>query len=406
VIGKDTRLSCDMLESAMVAGICSMGAEPICVGVVPTPAVAFLTGRYGADAGVVISASHNSYEFNGIKFFDGNGYKLPDATESRIEQLILDSAPGWPDRPTHGAIGRRHSNYSAKEDYLGHLAENGAIDLAGFRIALDCANGAAFEVAPMLFGKLGAAVSAIHCEPNGTNINSGCGSTHMEELTRHTLRTGADIGFAFDGDADRVLAVDERGGLIDGDTIMAMIAIDMKNSGRLRNDTLVATIMSNIGLEIMAGNEGINLVRTAVGDRYVLEEMIKSGYNLGGEQSGHVICLDGNTTGDGLYTALLLSRILAESGKKASSMANVVKIMPQVILNARVPNDKKFECLDDPVISVQCRLLEKAFTGEGRVLIRPSGTEPLVRVMIEARDRDMIRSKAEELASLIESRFA
>ncbi|MDR3121458.1 MAG: phosphoglucosamine mutase, partial [Clostridiales bacterium] len=403
LIGTDTRLSCDMLEGAMVAGICSTGADVITVGVIPTPGVAYLTTQYHADAGVVISASHNSFEFNGIKFFDGSGYKLPDAIEAEIEVMIAGGGD-WNDRggdyvaPVGDTLGRRRVESSAIDDYRGHLRDSAGFDLTGLRIALDCANGAACEIAPSLFSALGADVFAFSVDPNGCNINDRCGSTHIGALRRHMQNSSADIGFAFDGDADRMLAVDETGGLIDGDALMALLAIDMKKKGRLKKDTVVATVMSNIGLELAVRKQGIRLVRTAVGDRYVLEEMVKNGYNIGGEQSGHIICLDGNTTGDGIYAALRFLQVLRDCGGRASELASVVKMAPQTIRNAKVANDKKAAYLEDPLIRERCAKLDALFHGEGRVLIRPSGTEPLVRVMIEANDQNLIDAEAEALA--------
>ena len=446
LIGKDTRVSCDMLEGAMVAGICTVGADAMSLGVIPTPAVACLASTRRADAGVVISASHNSFEFNGIKFFDGRGFKLPDAIEDQIESLVYNRQEACTARPTGDGIGRHSVFGRAKDEYIERLidiaaraagqGEGGqgtvgqvadgqgtggqgadgqgadgqgaggrAPDLRGVTVALDCANGAACKVAPQLFRKLGADVHVTSGEPSGMNINSGCGSTHIGKLRGFAERVGADVGFAFDGDADRVIAVDERGGVVDGDMILAMLALDMKRRGALRRDTVVATVMSNLGLEIAARENGIKLVRTSVGDRYVLEEMIKGRYTLGGEQSGHVICLDGHTTGDGLFTALLLSGILVSSGKPFSELAAVMRHMPQIICNARVPNEKKSAYLEDDVIRGRCEELEAAYAGEGRVLIRPSGTEPLVRVMIEAGDEAAIRRQAEEMANLIEARL-
>lgn len=411
LIGRDTRISCDMLEAAFISGVCSMGADAISAGVVPTPAIAYLTTLYGADAGVVISASHNSFEFNGIKFFDRSGYKLPDAIEDEIEQLLTGgfrAGPGFMP-PTGGAIGRHSVKSSAAADYEHHLLATGQIDLKGVRIALDCANGAAYKIAPALFSELGAQVFAINCEPNGLNINKDCGSTHLDQIRAHTVKCGADIGFAFDGDADRVLAIDERGGVIDGDTILAMLAIRMKDCGELPHDTVVATVMSNVGFEIAVRKHGIKTVRTAVGDRYVIEEMRKSGYRLGGENSGHIICRDTNTAGDGVYTALRLCGVLfggKDSGRgPVSEQANIIKPVPQVLLNAKVSNARKGMYLSDPVIRERCERIEELFCGEGRVLIRPSGTEPLIRVMIESYDRDMIKHEAEGLAVLIEERL-
>lgn len=408
LIGRDTRISCDMLEAAIVAGICSAGAEAVTVGVVPTPAIAYLTARYKADAGVVISASHNSFEFNGIKFFDNRGYKLPDAIEDEIEVMIKSGEYAL---PTGAGVGRLVENPAAREDYAGHLLSVAKCDLGGIKIALDCANGAAYQIAPELFRKLGAEVYAFHCEPDGVNINAGCGSTHIAALRAHVMDCGADIGFAFDGDADRMIAVDELGNVIDGDITLALLALDMKKRGALPNNTVVSTVMSNIGLELAVKSHGIKLVRTAVGDRYVLEEMLKNGYRLGGENSGHIICLDANTTGDGIFAALqLLITLYADAPREGraavSELTGIVKAVPQIIRNARVANERKETYLDDPVIRERCSMIEVKFNGEGRVLIRPSGTEPLIRVMIESNDKDLIEAEADGLARLIEERLA
>jgi phosphoglucosamine mutase len=404
LVGMDTRVSGHMLEAALVAGICSVGAEAVCLGVMPTPAVAYLTRYYKADAGVVISASHNPYEFNGIKFFDSKGYKLPDAMEDRIEELIR----GGLDRlelPTGAGVGRKRNENNALRDYLEFLKGTANGDLKGLKIAIDCANGASYHAAPILFAELGAQVLAINDKPDGININKDCGSTHISGLQKHVAQSGADLGFAFDGDADRVLAVDENGSLVDGDQIMAIIGLALKRNGSLVKDTIVATVMSNMGFDIMAKNNGINLVKTKVGDRYVLEEMLENGYIIGGEQSGHIIFLKHSTTGDGLLTALQLLNVLKSSGKKLSELASIMQVLPQVLKNAKVKNENKHSYMEDKVIAQLCRELENEFRGEGRVLIRPSGTEPLVRVMIEGKDRDYIERKASELAEVIEQRL-
>jgi phosphoglucosamine mutase len=400
----DTRLSGHMLESALVAGICSVGAEAVCLGVIPTPAIAYLTRLYKADAGVVISASHNPFEFNGIKFFNSKGYKLPDSTEDRIEELIRNGMEGI-ELPTAEKIGFRSVGENALRDYADFLKKTCNSSLKGLKVAIDCANGAAYKAAPLVLGELGAEVFIIHHQPNGTNINKNCGSTHIASLKKFIVESGAHIGFAFDGDADRVLAVDETGKLIDGDQIMAIIGLALKKEGRLAKDTVVATVMSNLGFDIMAQGNGLNLVKTKVGDRYVLEEMLDKGYILGGEQSGHVIFLEHNTTGDGLLTALQLLNVLQASGKKLSELASVMQVLPQVLKNAKVKNENKHSYMEDELVAKLCRELEAEFKGEGRVLIRPSGTEPLVRVMIEGKDKDYITQRATELASIIEQRL-
>ena len=411
LIGKDTRISCGMLEAALAAGICATGADAVSVGVIPTPAVAYLTALYGAGAGAVISASHNSFEFNGIKFFDRNGFKLPDSVEDEIEELMLKDPETAGDfvPPTGGGVGRFTSDAGAKTDYIGRLQTFCGCELGGVKIALDCANGAASHYAPDLFRRLGADVCAINCEPDGVNINYRCGSTHPEAIRGFTAERGADIGFAFDGDADRVVASDERGGLIDGDSILALLAIDMSERGALAKDTVVATVMSNLGFEIAMKKRGINLVRTAVGDRHVLEEMRENGYVLGGENSGHIICLDANTSGDGLFAAIrLLNTLFGGGGARrgpVSEQAAVVSSIPQIICNAKVSNSKKNAYLEDPVIRERCMRIEARFNSDGRVLIRPSGTEPLIRVMIESNDRELIETEAAGLAKLIEARL-
>ncbi|MCX7708671.1 MAG: phosphoglucosamine mutase [Clostridia bacterium] len=404
LVGMDTRISGDMLESALVAGICSVGAEAICLGVLPTPAIAFLTRFYNADAGVVISASHNPAEFNGIKFFNNMGYKLPDAIEDRIEAIILDQAEELP-KPTGKDLGFKSERDTAKDDYVNFVKGTVEGDLKGLKIAIDCANGASYEVAPVALFDLGAEVSVISNEPDGININKGCGSTHLGELQKFVVETGADLGLAFDGDADRVLAVDEKGNPIDGDQIMAIIGLELKKKGKLNHDTIVATVMSNLGFDIMAKKEGLKIEKTKVGDRYVLEEMLNKNYVLGGEQSGHIIFLQHNTTGDGLLTGVQLAKVLKDSGKKMSELASIMQILPQVLKNAKVSNAKKHCYMEDEVIASMCKELEDEFHGEGRVLIRPSGTEPLVRVMIEGKDQDYITKRAVELVKVIEERL-
>lgn len=404
LVGMDTRLSGDMLESALVAGICSVGAQAVCLGVLPTPAIAYLTRFYKADAGIVISASHNPFEFNGIKFFDSNGYKLPDRIEDRIEAVILDGAEKIP-MPTGGEVGSKSVVETAMDDYVTFIKSTVDGDLKGLKIAIDCANGASYDVAPYTLFDLGAEVSVINSDPDGVNINANCGSTHIEGLKKFVLESKADIGLAFDGDADRVLAVDEKGQFIDGDQIMSIIGLGLKSKGKLSDDTIVATVMSNMGFDIMAKREGIKVCKTKVGDRYVLEEMLKNGYSLGGEQSGHIIFIEHNTTGDGLLTGVQLAKALKDSGKKLSELASVMQVLPQVLKNAKVSNQKKHSYMEDEVIASQCKQLEDEFNGEGRVLIRPSGTEPLVRVMIEGKDQEYITKRAEELAVIIEKRL-
>ncbi|MGI6777227.1 MAG: phosphoglucosamine mutase [Acetivibrionales bacterium] len=405
LVGMDTRVSGSMLESALVAGICSVGAQAVCLGVIPTPAVAYLTRKYKADAGVVISASHNPYEFNGIKFFDNKGYKLPDAIEEKIEAVLMDNSGKIP-KPTGKSIGMRKTMDSAEKDYISFVKSTIDGDLKGIKIAVDCANGASYRVAPAALEELGACVYVINNQPNGLNINKNCGSTHIEQLQEFVKQCRADIGLAFDGDADRVLAVDENGQVLDGDKIMAIIGMELYKEGRLKDNTIVATVMSNLGLDVMARRKNLKIVKTKVGDRYVLEEMLRGGYTLGGEQSGHIIFLDYNTTGDGLITAIQLLSVFKKSGRKISELAGVMDVFPQVLKNAKVKNSNKNKFLEDEIVARMCSELEEEFNGEGRVLIRPSGTEPLVRVMIEGKDLEYITRKASELTRIIEERLA
>ena len=404
LVARDTRISGTMLEAALVAGICSVGAKAISIGVVPTPAVAYLVRELGADAGVMISASHNPVEYNGIKFFDGRGYKLSDELEDQIQAVIESNFEGVPS-PVGGAVGRSYTEETALREYIDYAMSTIKTDLKGLRVALDCANGAAYKAAVKAFRALGARVYVINDNPDGNNINENCGSTHMEELMDYVVRKNCDIGFAFDGDADRCLAVDEKGNMINGDFLLTICAKALKESGRLKDDTLVVTVMSNLGLDIAAKREGINLVKTKVGDRYVLEEMLKENYILGGEQSGHIIFLHHNTTGDGLVTALQIAAILKESGKTFSELAGVMKELPQVLVNAKVPNEKKNIYLEDKEIIDAINAVESKLNGVGRVLIRPSGTEPLVRVMLEGENQEEINAMANSLVDLILSKI-
>ncbi len=405
LIGKDTRISGDMLESALIAGICSVGAEAVIAGVVPTSGIAYLTRNYGADAGVMISASHNTVEYNGIKFFSSEGKKLPDAIEDRIEQIISGDGEKIP-LQTGVNIGRKVSAAGALTEYKEFLLATTETNLRGLKIVLDCAHGAASTVAPRAFKELGADVVPYYNTPDGTNINDYCGSTHPQKLTQLVAELGADMGFAFDGDADRVIAVDEHGLIVDGDTIMAICALDLKQRGMLKNNTLVCTVMSNMGLDIAMKNHGINTVKTKVGDRYVLEEMLRGGFNLGGEQSGHIIFLDHNSTGDGILTGIQLASIIRRGGKPLSKLSGVVTILPQVLVGARVKDNLKEAVMEDEMVKQRISELESQLKGRGRVLIRPSGTEPLVRVMIEGENKKEIERQAVEMAALIESRLA
>ena len=402
MVGCDTRISGDMLANALMAGVCSVGANAVYVGVVPTPAVAYLTRKNHMDAGVVISASHNPVEFNGIKFFDANGYKLPDAMEDEIEAIIKNDMKDLA-FPTGTEIGSITYRTDAREDYVKHATEAIPVDLHGMKIVADCAEGASYYTSVEALKLLGADVVAIHNNPDGTNINAGCGSTHMEELMERVKAEKADVGLAFDGDADRLLAVDEKGNKVDGDQIMGIVGNYLKEQKKLKKDTIVATVMSNLGFFLMGEKQGIHMEQTKVGDRYVLERMRQIGANLGGEQSGHVIFLDENTTGDGLLSALHLLQVLVDTKKPLSELATIMEVLPQALVNAKVPNDKKNSYMENPQIADAIDALTKKFAGEGRVLIRPSGTEPLVRVMIEGRDQNRIQEEAEKLAALIES---
>jgi phosphoglucosamine mutase len=404
LIGRDTRVSGDMLEAALCAGVCSVGAEAVMAGIIPTPGVAYLARIYEMDAGIVISASHNTNEYNGIKFFDGNGFKLPDAVEERIEKIILEDAEEIP-VPTGADVGRCIHQKNAARDYIDFLKEAAPLRFKKLKVVLDCANGAASSVAPILFEELGAEVYPYFSESDGANINENCGSTHPQRLQHLVREQGADIGLAFDGDADRLIAVDEGGVLVDGDKIMAICAVDMMRRGTLKKNTLVTTVMSNLGLDIALEQAGCNVIKTNVGDRYVLEEMLKGGYNLGGEQSGHIIFLDENTTGDGLLTAVKLLSVMAARKSALSELGAFVRILPQVLVNARVSPDKREAYLNDPRIQEMITSLESKYGNSGRVLIRPSGTEPLVRVMIEGTDKKQIEHDAAELARLIETSF-
>ena len=404
LIGKDTRISCDMLEAALTAGLCSVGAQVVSLGIIPTPAVAYLTRKYEAEAGVMISASHNSAEYNGIKIFNANGYKLSDAIEERIEGIVLDNAEEI-DLPTGDDVGTVRKCETALDDYTEFARSVIDCDLKGMRIAIDCANGASYKTAATVISQLGGEPYVIHNHPNGTNINLNCGSTHLKDICTYVKNAKVDIGLAFDGDADRLMVIDENGEIIDGDKIMLICAEYLKSIGMLRKNTLVITVMSNLGLVLKAKELEINTVQTTVGDRYVLEEMLKSGYNLGGEASGHIIFLNHNTTGDGLVSALNILKILKLSGKKMSELAQIYQTMPQCIINAKVSNAKKKDYDKDEVILEEIRHLEKEFDGKGRILVRASGTEPCVRVMIEGENQDIITQRAQYLATIIEARL-
>ncbi len=397
VIGRDTRISGDMLEAALVAGICSAGVDVVLAGVVPTPAVAFLTKELGAVGGVVISASHNPVEDNGIKFFGADGYKLSDDIEDEMAALTLDisSIPS----PTGAGVGRCHCLTDAGERYQRFLLEAVPVDLSGLTVVLDCANGASYKVGPSVLEKTGAKVITIFDQPDGLNINKDCGSTHLEKLKEAVIQHGADLGLANDGDADRVLAVDAEGRLVDGDQIMVICADYLKSKGRLAKDTVVVTVMSNLGLHLALKEKGIKVFETKVGDRYVLEQCLKTGAVFGGEQSGHILFLNDTTTGDGLLTALMLLAAIKEQGKSLAQLASQMEKLPQMLKNVKVKN--KDLVMGHSELQEAVNLVEEKLSGQGRVLVRPSGTESLVRVMLEGRDINELESLTDQLVSVV-----
>ena len=409
LIGRDTRISGTLIESAMVAGFLSYGAKVKLLGVMPTPAVAYLTRKLKADAGVVISASHNTYEFNGIKYFSNKGTKIPDDLEEEIED-IMDSEKLGDLTAINEKIGTSEYALDLVDEYVYFFRKNFDDDIEkynrkNFVVGIDTANGATYSVAEKVFKALGIKYKIINNQPDGININQDCGSTHLEGLKKFVVDNKLSLGIAYDGDGDRCLAVDEKGEEIDGDKLMAIISQNLRKHNKLKKDTIVGTVMSNLGLNKYARDNGLEFLQTKVGDRYVLEEMLKHGFNLGGEQSGHVILLDYNPTGDGILTSLMLIKCILEERKKASELGALVKKYPQVLINAKVNADKKFDYEKDSEIKDQIEKLEKEFAGNGRVVIRPSGTEPLVRVMIEGEDQEYIAKKATEIAKLIEEKL-
>lgn len=404
LIGMDTRASSHMLAAAIGAGLCSVGADVLIIDVVPTPAVAFLVKEYDYDAGVMISASHNPCEYNGIKIFQGNGYKLPDELENEIEEIILDETK-VPPVVLGGDVGKISFSSKAVDDYIFHLAMTADGDFKGMKIALDCANGSASVTARALFTRLGAKCCIINETPNGTNINENCGSTHLEQLQKFVVENKCDIGFAFDGDADRLLVVDENGEVVDGDKIIAVCSKFMKENNKLKNNTAVVTVMSNMGFFKFCEKNDINCIKTKVGDRYVLEEMVKNGYVIGGEQSGHIIFLDYATTGDGQMSAIQVLNVLKHTGKKISELASEMQVYPQVLINVRVSNFGKARLEKDEEVQLAIREASEELGDTGRVLVRVSGTEPLVRVMLEGEDYNQIKSLAESIAKVIEERL-
>ena len=405
LIGRDTRISGTLIESAMTAGFLSYGANVKILDVIPTPAVAYLTKRFKADASVVISASHNTFEFNGVKYFSNKGMKIPDELEEEIEE-IMDSGKIEELTAINDKIGVSEIRTDLLDEYVYFFRKNFEEELEelnkeNFVVAIDTANGATSVVADKIFKVLGIKHHIINDNPDGININDKCGSTHLEQLKDFVINNKCNLGIAYDGDGDRCLAVDENGNEIDGDRILAILSNYLKSKGQLKKDAFVATVMSNLGLNKYAENNKLDLVQTKVGDRYVLEEMLKNGYNLGGEQSGHVILLDYNPTGDGILTSIMLIKALLESGKTASELCEIIKMYPQVLINAKVANDKKYDFDKEPEIKQEIEKLEKEFAGNGRVLIRTSGTEPLVRVMIEGENQEYIKQKARKFKKII-----
>ena len=409
LIGRDTRISGSLIESAMTAGFLSYGANVKLLGVLPTPAVAYLTRKLNADASVVISASHNTFEFNGVKYFSNKGMKIDDSLEEEIE-AIMDSDKISDMNASHNKIGISEVREDLIDEYAEFFFDTfsstiGNCKKKDFIVGIDTANGATYKIAEKIFSGLGIPHIIINNHPDGININENCGSTHLEQIKKFVVDHKLNLGIAYDGDGDRCLLIDELGNEIDGDKVLAIVSNYMKEKGTLKSDTVVATVMSNLGLKKYCNESNLNLKQTKVGDRYVLEEMLKNGYNLGGEQSGHIIFLDYNPTGDGILTSLMVIQILLEKGVLASELCSIINIYPQVLINAKVSQDKKQDYEKDEVVKQKIEELEKEFADNGRVLIRPSGTEPLIRVMIEGEDEEYITKKAEELANLIEEKL-
>ena len=404
LVGHDTRISHDMLESAIAAGLCSVGADVVTLGTVPTPAVAYLVANSDADAAIMLSASHNPYEFNGIKIFGAEGFKLTDEEEMEIEEIVLDHILPY-DLKWNDELGVIRSGETLVEQYIDHIVSTVERDLSGIRVAADCANGSASATAAKIFAKLGADVTILSDEPNGVNINDNCGSTHIDVLGKYVRENGFDLGVAFDGDADRCLAVDENGELVDGDKLIAIFSSQMKREGKLANDTAVVTVMSNMGFFKFAEQAGIHVEKTSVGDRYVLQNMLEHGHCIGGEQSGHIIFREFMTTGDGQLTAVQLLRAIKKSGKKLSELAQLMQVYPQVILNVRADKEmKRMVKVDEGVLKRQ-QQLEEGMNGNGRILVRPSGTEPVIRIMVEGLDREAIMNAAKSMEQIIIERL-
>ena len=404
IIGKDTRLSSDMLEGAIIAGLCSVGADVITLGVVPTPAVALLVRNYNADAGIMISASHNPYEFNGIKIFSSTGFKLPDALENEIEEIVLDNVKQY-DKAYMEKLGKVTVSEAGLDDYINHVIGTVPERPEGLRVAFDCSNGSASRTAEAIFSGLGIECHMMNAQPDGVNINKNCGSTHIEALAEYVKENKLDCGIAFDGDADRCLAIDENGELVDGDFIIAMCALDLKERGMLKNNTAVGTILTNMGFNKFCEKNQINFEATKVGDRYVLDSMVKNGYSIGGEQSGHVIFLDYCTTGDGQTTAAQILSLMKRKNKKLSEAANVMKRYPQVMVNVKISPQGKKKVGSDSDIQAKVSEVENLLEGHGRIVVRESGTEPLVRVMLEGTDYDEINRLANETAEVVKRKL-
>lgn len=404
LVGHDTRISHDMLESAIAAGLCSVGADVVTLGTVPTPAVAYLVANSDADAAIMLSASHNPYEFNGIKIFGAEGFKLTDEEEMEIEEIVLDHILPY-DLKWNDELGVIRSGETLVEQYIDHIVSTVEGDLSGIRVAADCANGSASATAAKIFAKLGADVTILNDKPNGVNINDNCGSTHIDVLGKYVRENGFDLGVAFDGDADRCLAVDESGELVDGDKLIAIFASQLKQEGKLANNTAVVTVMSNMGFFKFAEQAGIHVEKTSVGDRYVLQNMLEHGHCIGGEQSGHIIFREFMTTGDGQLTAVQLLRAIKKSGKKLSELAQLMQVYPQVILNVRADKEmKRMVKVDEGVLKRQ-QQLEEGMNGNGRILVRPSGTEPVIRIMVEGLDREAIMNAAKSMEQIIIERL-
>jgi phosphoglucosamine mutase len=401
VIGRDTRVSGDMLESALVAGMCSRGVDVLKAGIMPTPAVAFLVRELKADGGVVISASHNPAEYNGIKFFDRSGLKLSDDQEDEIEVLTRADLS---DSPAGAEIGVIRDIDDAEERYIDHVVSTISGDLEGFSVAIDCANGAAYRVSPAILRELGVEVLPVNVNPDGLNINAGCGSVHPECIGEIVKTHNVDLGLTHDGDADRVIAIDENGEIVDGDFIMAICAAHLKDQGELVANTIVTTLMTNLGFDLAMRSKGIKVVKTKVGDRYVLEEMLKGGYKIGGEQSGHIIFLDHNTTGDGIVTALQLMAAMRDTRRKLSELKRIMTRLPQILVNVKIKHKERLK--DAKIVWEAVRTAESELADKGRILVRPSGTEPLMRVMVEAETQARADEIAHRLADVVKKELS